>query len=360
MNINLLDSNKEHSNSKENMSWQEEYRRAIRSHRELESFFNQKFEKTPYPVLIPLNLAKKIKEMGIDSVLGQQYLPQAGENSMKGYLDPIGDHEFSPIPGLVHRYKNRVLFFPTGNCPVICRYCFRKNELSSGDNLFKVQFDQVRTYLANHDEVEEIIFSGGDPFILSDDKIKFYLSEFEKIKSIKYIRFHTRTPVIMPSRFTQELREILYSFKGKFSQLQIVIHINHADEVDPNVELTLQKLNKLGISLLSQSVFLKGINNNIHSLKGLIDKLISLNIRPYYLHHPDQVKGANHFNISLKEGRNLYALLRNIVPGWALPIYIIDIPGGEGKVNAFNPEGHNFGGQLLNKDGNLVPFIELE
>ncbi|OUR98527.1 hypothetical protein A9Q84_03700 [Halobacteriovorax marinus] len=340
------------------LSWQEEYRSAIRSHKELENYFNHTFSKTPFPILIPLGLAQKIKRSGINSVLGKQFLPVENENCHKGFIDPIGDHDYSPVAGLVHRYKNRVLFFPTSNCPVICRYCFRKNELSTNDDLFKSNFKKVKEYLLQHSEVEEIIFSGGDPFILSDEKIQYYLEEFKEIKSIKYIRFHTRTPVIIPTRFTNKLISLLKTFKSVFVQLQIVVHINHSDEIDLDVKHTLEKLDQAGITLLSQSVLLKGVNNDFSSLKDLIDALVSLNIRPYYLHHPDQVRGASHFNITLSEGRAVYAKLRDALPGWAIPTYIIDLPSGEGKTSAFNPESYNFSGQFINKDGTIIPHKE--
>ncbi|WP_372656092.1 KamA family radical SAM protein, partial [Halobacteriovorax sp.] len=197
-------------------TWQEEFKNSIKSHEGLESFFQTSFPKTSYPILIPKNLAKRIEEEGLDSPLGKQFLPAAEELKEEGLIDPIGDHHQSPIPQIVHRYKNRILFFPTQTCPVICRYCFRKNELSNDDELFKFNLKNVLSYLREHTEIEEIIFSGGDPLILSDEKISKYLHEFSNISHIKYIRFHTRTPIILPSRVTENFCKMLNNFQDKF------------------------------------------------------------------------------------------------------------------------------------------------
>ncbi|PIK15011.1 KamA family radical SAM protein [Halobacteriovorax sp. JY17] len=338
-------------------SWQEEFKQSIKSHEALESFFNKSFPKTGYPILIPRSLAQRIREKGLDSPLGRQFLPTHEETSTEGLIDPIGDHHQSPISQIVHRYKNRILFFPTQVCPVICRYCFRKNELSTNDELFKSNFEKVLSYIREHEEIEEIIFSGGDPLILSDEKIQSYLTKFSKISHIKYIRFHTRTPIILPSRITETFCDMIKEFKTKFQQIHLVVHANHRDEFTEENREAIKKLRNHGINLLSQSVLLKDINNSKEDLLALINEFIKLDIRPYYLHHPDQVRGGLHFMLSLEEGRKIYSTLRDELPGWAMPNYIIDIPGGEGKVNAYNPETYHFSGHLLSKNGTKVPYL---
>lgn len=338
-------------------SWQEEFKQSIRSHKDLELFFETSFPKTDYPILIPKKLAHQIKEQGLESVLGRQFLPDSKETEGEGLIDPIGDHEQSPLSQIVHRYENRILFFPTQVCPVICRYCFRKNELGTNDDLFKANFEKVITYLKEHTEIDEVIFSGGDPLILSDERINFYLEGFSKVEHIKYIRFHTRTPIIIPSRITKNFLNLITSFNKKFIQINFVIHVNHKAEFTKENKTAISKLEEARVNLLSQSVLLKGVNDNQEALVELCHELMSLRVRPYYLHHPDKVRGGLHFMLSLEEGRNLYATLRNHLPGWALPTYIIDIPGGKGKVSAFNPESYNFSGHLISKDGSKVPYL---
>ena len=341
------------------MSWQDELRSSIKSKRELESFFDVSFPEVTYNLSIPLFIAKKIKEQGLNSPLAKQFIPNIEEDiNTSGSIDPIGDHSYSPIDQLVHRYTNRVLFFPTQVCPILCRYCFRKNELSVGDDLFKSNFKNVIKYLIDHTEVEEVIFSGGDPFIISNEKLEYYLNEFSQIKSIKYIRFHTRVPTILPTRIDSKLVDILSKYSNIFSKLQVVIHTNHQNEFCKKVETSIDKLYQSRITLLSQTVLLKGINDTPEDQKNLIEKLIKNNITPYYLHHPDQVKGAMNFYLTIEEGRKIYSKLRKEVSGWALPNYVIDVPNGEGKVNAFNPETYSFSGQFLNKDGQNVSYSQ--
>jgi lysine 2,3-aminomutase len=237
---------------------------------------------------------------------------------------------------------------------VACRYCFRKNELALTDEIFDPDFLKTLEYLRSNKEVNEIIFSGGDPFILSDEKINYYLEEFSKISSIKFIRFHTRTPIIIPSRINDSLITVLLKHAKHFSRLMIMIHVNHIEELDNEVQESLLKLQTHPIEVFSQTVLLKNINDKTETLKDLFLKLSDLRIIPYYLHHPDLVLGGMHFYLSLEEGRKIFAPLHNMLPGWALPQYVIDIPGGEGKTTAINPENFSFSGQLINRLGLTV------
>lgn len=307
-----------------------------------------------YPLRIPKEYLTKIE---VSSALKLQFLPDERELDSTGSDDPIGDKVHFKAPQLIHRYENRVLFTPTSVCPINCRYCFRKNELYESDELFDADFKKTLSYLTEHSEVNEIIFTGGDPLMLSDKKIKYYLEAFSKIPHIKFIRFHSRVPVITPKRISNELIEILNSF-FEF-KTQIVIHTNHVDELGSEEELAINKLTDARIELLSQSVLLKGVNNNVEALYKLILKLVEFNIRPYYLHHPDKVKGGMHFYLSITEGRRIYAKLKSKLSGWMLPRYIIDIDGGQGKVDAFNPETFEYSGTLINKDSQLIIHSEL-
>ena len=347
----------------ESQSWKNNFREAFKDSTSLFRFLEwetSSFEEVEkqFPLFIPLNLAKKIKLQGPNGVLAREFLPDFKELNIVGMTDPIGDKEYSVAPQLIHRYSSRALFTPTSICPVHCRYCFRRNELSPQEELFSADFQKTLQYLKSHPEISEIIFTGGDPLTLSNEKIHSYLKAFAEIQSIRDIRFHTRYPVILPERLDEELAKILNEFSKKFRTLSMAIHANHVEEFD---ELSVKKIfefSKINIQLLSQTVLLKGVNDNVEDLYNLINLFLELKIRPYYLHHPDQVKGGLHFYLSLEEGRSLFGQLRSRLPGWAIPQYVIDIPGGFGKVGAFNPETISFSGQLLGQNGLPITIRE--
>lgn len=285
---------------------------------------------TPYEIFIPEHIVELIHKEGPEGVHAKQFLPTNDELNSIGLEDPIGDQHKYVAPQLIHRYDNRVLFTPTTICPVICRYCFRKNELSNKHEIFKADFEKVKAYLQSHTGINEIIFSGGDPFMLSASKMKFYLEEFSKISHIKFIRFHTRTPASLPNYISDEFIEVINNYQTKFNDINIVIHINHINEITSDVRDCIAKLGRR-FNLLSQSVLLKNVNDNVEDLSNLIYTLHDLGIRPYYLHHPDQARGAMHFYLPQDEGKEIYRRLRRQVPGWLLPQYIIDSPDGSGK-----------------------------
>lgn len=334
-------------------TWQEDFKFAIKTKDELELFLDQKIDDCQFELFIPRPFLKKIKDAGINSPLYKQFIPSEKENQSIGLLDPIGDQNFLVTKNLIHRYHNRALFLPTTNCPVTCRYCFRKNELGSHE-IFKNDISETVAYLKKHPEINEIIFTGGDPFILSNEKIFSYAKIFSEIESIKFLRFHTRTPIIMPNRIDDGLVETLLKIKNLFKQVIIMIHTNHSLEIDNEVSEALLKLKKSEVILFSQSVLLKDVNDNEKDLSDLFFKLGTLGIIPYYLHHPDQAFGTDHFQLSIKAGRMIYSKLRKNLSGWLIPQYIIDIPHGKGKVSAFNPESFNFNGELLDINGEFI------
>ena len=345
-----------------NLSWKSDFQAAYKNSSDLFQFLgwddtSSSVEKK-YPLFIPQRLAQKIKAQGKDGVLAKEFLPDLKEMSDLGMDDPIGDKEHFKAPQLVHRYHSRALFTPTSICPVHCRYCFRKNELNPSDELFAADFNKTLEYISAHPEISEIIFTGGDPLTLSNEKLQTYLEAFSKIDSIKDIRFHTRYPVILPSRLDEGFKQLLQSYSEKFRTLSVAIHANHVDEFDHESKQKILELSKLNIQLLSQTVLLKKVNNTTNDLLELFNLFISLKVRPYYLHHPDQVKGGMHFYLPIEDGRALYAQLRSALPGWAIPHYVIDIPGGSGKVGAFNPESMPFGGQLIGLNGLKVSVKE--
>lgn len=333
--------------------WQTEYLEAFRTPEELGAFLEVSLPKLEYNLFIPKSFARKIKQSGPHSPLWKQFVPHENESHDSGLLDPIGDHNYQVTRSLIHRYKNRALFLPTTNCPVHCRYCFRKNELQD-DAYFGPDLKSTLEYLNEHAEIQEIIFTGGDPLILSNQKIRDYLTLFASIKHIQFIRFHTRTPIILPERIDQEFCQIMNEFNHHFKQITLMIHCNHTCEIDSDVESAFMRLNQTSLLLFSQTVLLNDINDSVPALSNLFLKLSTHKIIPYYLHHPDHAKGTLHFQKSLSEGRKIYAMLRRELPGWMIPQYIIDIPGGKGKTPAFNPESYEFTGKLINQFGELT------
>lgn len=352
----------------ESQNWTNDFKSSFRNLKDLYLFLDRPL--TPsleevakaYPVFIPAALATKIKNENGSGPLSKEFLPHNLELdtdlNKSGFNDPIGDEAYLKAPQLIHRYHNRALFTPTTICPVHCRYCFRKNELNSNEELFQQDFEKTISYLKAHPEISEIIFTGGDPLTLSNEKLEKYFEAFTAISSIKDIRLHTRYPVIMPSRIDDGLVTLIEKYSSMIRTFSIGIHANHPDEFDDEASLAIEKLKNSKAQLLSQTVLLKGVNDSSDTLIELMELFLNHGVRPYYLHHPDRVKGGMHFYTSLQAGRALYSTLRNALPGWALPHYVIDIPGGHGKVSAYNPETTTFSGQLLSKDGEIIRLQE--
>lgn len=345
----------------ENQSWTKTFQESFRDLQSLSAFLGWEAPSTVekiYPVFVPKDLARRMKSQGPSGVLAREFFPQHEELVDQGYLDPIGDRRFNTAPQLIHRYPNRVLFTATSVCPVNCRYCFRKNELSPKDELFEQDFEETLSYLRSHPEVSEIIFTGGDPLTLSDQKLDRYLEAFASIPHIKDVRFHTRYPVILPERIDEGFLSLLGKWKCHFRTVSLAVHANHLSEFSCRARAALRELSAARIQLLSQTVLLKGVNDSAGELKSLMEFFIDHGVRPYYLHHPDQVRGGLHFYLSLEEGRKLYGELRSLLPGWAIPQYVIDVPGGEGKIPAFNPERHSFSGEIMTLQGQTIPMAE--
>lgn len=349
-----------------NLSWNNEFAESFKTLLPLYEFLGwpiseelESVAKT-YPVFVPKRIAHKMKDQGMNGPLAREFLPHALELREDGLTDPIGDETFFKAPQLIHRYESRALFTPTSICPVHCRYCFRKNELNSPHEIFQSDFEKTLDYLRKNSQVTEIIFTGGDPLTLSNERLDKFLSGFASVPSIKDVRFHTRYPVILPSRIDESFLSLLERNQERFRTISLVIHANHESEFDQDTNIAIKKLAKTGIQLLSQSVLLQGVNNSSEALLSLMNTFIENKIRPYYLHHPDKVKGGLHFSLSLKEGRELYLKLRDKLPGWALPHYVIDLPDGAGKISAFNPETTEFSGRFLTKAGDSLSYEEIK
>lgn len=268
-----------------------------------------------------------------DHTLSNQVVPSLEELDIKEeeMTDPIGDENFTPVEGITHRYPDRVLFKPTYNCAVYCRFCFRKYKVSDSEaNPSEETLKKALEYIAKNKKIKEVIFTGGDPLALGDSKLESLLAPISKMNHIELIRFHTRIPTVLPSRVNDKLIKVLKETK---KTIWIVAHINAASELTPEAEVAISKFVDAGIPLISQSVLLKGVNATHEGLMKLVQGLIKNRIKPYYLHYPDLAKGTVHFRIPLQTAIDLVAGLRGKVSGYAIPSLIVDIPGGNGKVS---------------------------
>ena len=283
-----------------------------------------------FPVAVSDELLAKCQK---SDALAKQFIPSTDELNAQDYelVDPIGDQTHSPLPGVIHRYPDRVLLLPRGNCPSYCRFCFRKSSVGKSENLSKSQIAEAVDYIRSNSQVHELILSGGEPLTLSAAELRDLIDEVMSIEHIDYVRIHTRLPITSP-----ELTRVFdFSvFENLSKPLYVAIHCNHADEIDDDFIAFVSKLRKRGVILLSQTVLLKGVNDSTETLENLFRKLVGNGIRPYYLHHLDRALGTSHFRVSLKEGRELFSALRGKLSGIALPTYILDLPGGEGKIPA--------------------------
>lgn len=315
-------------------TWTSIVREAVKDTAALSYLLDQPVAKLDYPLFIPRPFLEKIKKAGPKSALWKQFIPHENEQLHTGGLfDPIADQKHSPTPMIVHRYEKKCLFLPTTVCPVICRYCFRKNELAEKSALFQSDYQAAFDYLRSHEEIEEVIFSGGDPFMLSTKKLSELVAEISQIKHIRYLRFHTRFPMIIPERFDEQTLQWLQNIQTSFERVSFVVHANHASEFDDQVEQALRDIGRTGTSVFSQSVLLSGINDSVEDLTLLFKAIIKAKVQPYYLHHPDDALGAQHFRLELEKGAELYAETKKLLPGWAVPRYVVEQAQGLGKID---------------------------
>lgn len=245
--------------------------------------------------------------------------------------DPIGDDTHSPVPGIVHRHKDRVLFKLVHACPVYCRFCFRREMVGpDGDTAMPPDtFNGALAYIRAHPEIWEVILTGGDPFILAPRRIAEVSARLAAIPHVKVLRWHTRVPVVEPKAITDELIAALH-VPG--ASTIVAVHVNHPRELTALSRAACARLIDAGIPLLSQSVLLKGVNDDIDALEALMRAFVETRIKPYYLHHPDLAPGTGHFRITIDEGLALVRALRARLSGTAVPSYVLDIPGGYAKV----------------------------
>lgn len=247
-------------------------------------------------------------------------------------VDPLGEEHDMVVPGLVHRYPDRVLFLVTGFCSVYCRYCTRSRMVGNhgGEYQFSMaQWENAIDYIENHPEVRDVLLSGGDPLTLSDDHLQWLLTRLRNIPHVEMVRIGTKMPVVLPQRITPRLVSML----RKFHPLWMSIHFTHPDELTPENAQACARLADAGIPLGSQTVLLKGINDNVETMKRLMHGLIKNRVKPYYLYQCDPVVGTQHFRTSVSKGLEIIQGLRGYTTGYAVPTYVIDAPGGGGKIS---------------------------
>lgn len=261
----------------------------------------------------------------------RQVIPLPGEVniSREEMADPCGEDSHMPVPGLVHRYPDRVLFLVTSRCASYCRYCTRSRVVSgaSGQDL-DTDFEQAFAYLEKHTEVRDVLLSGGDALLLSDDKLRRILSRLRTIRHIEFLRIGSRVPIFLPQRITPELCAML----REFHPLWMSVHVNHPRELTTEVRDALGRLSDAGIPLGNQSVLLAGVNDDADTMRALIHKLLRCRVRPYYLYQCDLIHGSSHLRTSVAKGLEIIEALRGHTTGYAIPQFVIDAPGGGGKV----------------------------
>jgi lysine 2,3-aminomutase len=333
-------------------TWQLELREALTSVKELEgrgfAFYEERkgeLERVEsrYRTLVPEYYLGLIDPRDANDPIARMAFPsgEEAEEPRAGRRDPIGDLAKRAAPRLTHRYRDRALLHLTNLCPMFCRFCFRKNLMNEREeDLYGGDFLPAMEYLARHPEIEEVICTGGDPWMLADSRLAALVDLLaERAPAVKRLRFHSRMPVTLPSRITEGLVRAI-SRPGRF-QTVVVAHFNHPRELSAAARAGLHRLG--GMLLLNQSVLLKGVNDDPGILRELFLALGNERVLPYYLHHCDLVAGAEHFRLSIEGGRAIWSALRGTMPGYFIPEYVLDTPGGGGKIplggSFVRPEG---------------------
>jgi lysine 2,3-aminomutase len=312
---------------------------------------------TRYAIAITPAIAGLIDASDPHDPIARQFVPDATELDTRPEerSDPIGDGAHSPVEGIVHRYPDRVLLKLVHICPVYCRFCFRREMVGPGKKtaLSPAELAEALAYIAANRNIWEVILTGGDPLVLSARRLREVVRALAAIEHVKIIRVHTRVPVAAPERVT---RDLVRALKVPGKATYVVLHSNHARELTPAARAACARLIDAGIPMLSQSVLLKGVNDDVGTLEALMRTLVECRIKPYYLHHGDLAPGTSHFRTTINEGQQIMRDLRARASGLCQPTYVLDIPGGAGKV----PVGPNYVTRFIQKAGPSRYTIEDE
>lgn len=286
-----------------------------------------------YAIAVTPAMTALIKRDDANDPIARQFIPDSREleTHPAELTDPIGDHLKSPAPGIVHRYADRVLLKIAHVCPVYCRFCFRREMVGPqlGEALSVEDLAAALDYIRATPSIWEVILTGGDPFVLSPRRIAEVTEHLGQIPHVKILRWHTRVPVVDPSRVTDDL---VAALKASTKTVFVGLHTNHARELTADARRTIAKLIDAGIPVVSQTVLLRGVNDNADALEALMRALVEARVKPYYLHHGDLAPGTAHFRTTIAEGQALVEELRRRVSGIAMPAYVLDIPGAFGKM----------------------------
>ncbi len=318
--------------------WQRSLSRAIRNPLELLEQLELPLTLLPsiqagaeeFPLLVPQSFLRRMRVGDPLDPLLRQVLPIAEEAQIvEGFdHDPVGDLNSKQQPGMLQKYKGRVLLMATGSCAVHCRYCFRRHYPYDSEPKSLDQWQPSLHSIAADTSINEVILSGGDPLILSDVKLSKLVHQLELIPHLKRLRIHSRLPIVLPDRVTSGLIDLL---KNTRMQTIMVVHANHGNELVDDCAQALQQLVTAGIPTLNQAVLLKGVNDSAQALIDLCERSINLGVMPYYLHHLDRVQGASHFEVPSSVGLQLLDEIREHLPGYAVPRYVREIPGNASK-----------------------------
>lgn len=294
-----------------------------------------------FPLRVTQSYASRIKPGDIDDPLLKQVLPLGAElTSPASYTaDPLAEQSFNPAPGVIHKYHGRVLLISASQCAINCRYCFRRHFDYQANTPSRAEWQEALRYIADNESIDEVILSGGDPLAVSDKQMQWLVDQIAAIPHVTRLRIHTRLPVVLPNRITSELVDTLVKTR---LQCVIVVHVNHAAEIDEHVHNRLKILKKANITLLNQSVLLKGVNDSASCLVSLSKRLFSCGILPYYLHLLDKVTGAAHFDVDEASAIALHNHLLAALPGYLVPKLVREVPNAASKTAVYGAE-HNLG-----------------
>ena len=281
-----------------------------------------------YPMRVNTYYLSLIKKKG--DAIWKQCIPDALEVEIKtGRKDPLYEKKYSPLEGLIHRYKDRVLLTVSGMCATYCRFCTRKRKVGMCEKVLKDKdTKKAFSYIRSHRAIRDVIVSGGDPLVLDDDRIEYYLKNIRKIKHVEIIRIGSRTPCVLPQRITPKFCQML----KKYSPIYFNTHFNHPQEITPQSKRACQMLVDSGVVMGNQSVLLAGVNDDVKTLKKLYEGLLKMRVRPYYMYIPDAVRGTYHFRVSIQKALRIMRQLIGHTSGLAIPHLIVDLKHGGGKI----------------------------
>lgn len=306
-----------------------------------------------YPMRITPYYLGLIKEIG--DPIWRQSVPDPRELEDALPIDSYNEAELSPVPGLIHRYPDRVVLLVSSSCPTFCRFCMRKSWIKNQNGFNRNEaVEEAIDYIKKHTVIRDVILSGGDPLLLPDESLEDILNKLRRIPHIEIIRIGSRTPVTLPDRITLKLCRML----KRYHPLYVITHFNHPLEITPQSSKACIQLVDAGIPVGNQTVLLKGVNDNPLVMKDLMQELLTIRVKPYYIHHMDLVQGTSHFRTSVEQGKKIMASLRGHTSGMATPYYVIDLPKGKGKVPIL-PDDVKRNGKVLylrNYRGEIIEY----